>query len=72
MSLSEAKKIKTCPDERELTLTDLAKMLNKSPSTLSGKMTRDNFTEKDLKHIADLLDYDYEAVFTDRKSGRKV
>ena len=72
MSLSEAKKIENCPDERELTLTDLAKMLNKSPSTLSGKMTRDNFTEKDLKHIADLLDYDYEAVFTDRKSGRKV
>lgn len=72
MILSAAKKIKILLVERELTLTDLAKMLNKSPSTLSGKMTRDNFTEKDLKQIADLLDYDYEAVFTDRKSGRKV
>lgn len=39
---------------------------------MSGKMTRDNFSEKGLKQIADILDYDYEAVFTDRKTGKQI
>ena len=55
--------------EREMTLTDLSKLLNKSLSTMSGKMARDNFSEKDLKQIADILNYDYEAVFTDKETG---
>ena len=58
--------------EREMTLTDLAKLLNRSLSTMSGKMARDNFSEKDLKQIADTLNYDYEAVFTDRGTGKKI
>lgn len=39
---------------------------------MSGKMARDNFSEKDLKQIADLLKYDYEAVFTDRETGKQI
>lgn len=70
--MSAAKKIKMLLVEREMTLTDLAKLLNRSLSTMSGKMTRDNFSEKDLKQIADLLNYDYEAVFTDRDTGKQI
>ena len=55
-----------------MTLTDLSKLLNKSLSTMSGKMARDNFSEKDLKQIADVLNYDYEAVFTDRDTGKQI
>lgn len=55
-----------------MTLTDLAKLLNKSPSTMSDKMKRDNFSERDLKTIADLLNYDYEIVFTDKETGRTI
>ena len=55
-----------------MTLTDLSKRLNKSLSTMSGKMARDNFSEKDLKQIADILNYDYEAVFTDRDTGKQI
>lgn len=58
--------------EREMTLTDLSRLVNRSLSTMSGKMSRDNFSEKDLKQIADVLDYDYEAVFTDRKTGKQI
>lgn len=58
--------------EREMTLTDLSKQLNRSLSTMSGKMARDNFSEKDLKEIADTLNFDYEAVFTDRETGKKI
>ncbi|MDO5783562.1 MAG: helix-turn-helix transcriptional regulator [Eubacteriales bacterium] len=70
--MSAAKKIKMLLVEREMTLTELAKRLNKTVSTMSGKMTRDNFSEKDLKEIADILNYDYEAVFTDRETGKRI
>ena len=70
--MAAAKKIKMLLVEREMTLTDLSKLLNKSLSTMSCKMARDNFSEKDLKQIADLLKYDYEAVFTDRETGKQI
>lgn len=35
-------------------------------------MTRNNFSEKDLKKIAEVLNYDYEVVFTDRETGKTV
>ena len=54
-----------------MTLTDLSGRLGKSLSTMSDKMRRDNFSEKDLKQIADCLNFDYEAVFTDRETGKK-
>ena len=70
--MAAAKKIKMLLVEREMTLTDLSKLLNKSLSTMSGKMVRDNFSEKDLKQIADILNYDYEAVFTDKETGKRL
>ena len=70
--MSAAKKIKMLLVEREMTLTDSSKLLNKSLSTMSGKMTRDNFSENDLKQIADVLNFDYEAVFTDRETGKQI
>ena len=68
--MAAAKKIKMLLVEREMTLTDLSKRLNKSLSTMSGKMAR--FSEKDLKQIADILNYDYEAVFTDKETGKQL
>lgn len=70
--MGAAKKIKILLVERDMTLTGLSKLLNRSLSTMSGKMTRDNFTERDLKEIADVLNYDYEAVFTDRETGKRI
>lgn len=70
--MSAAKKIKMLLVEREMTLTQLSKLLNKSLSNMSAKMIRDNFCEKDLKEIADALNFDYEAVFTDRETGKKI
>lgn len=70
--MAAAKKIRLLLVERDMTLTELSKRLNKSLSTMSGKMKRDNFSEKDLRQIADLLNCDYEPVFTDRDTGKKV
>lgn len=71
-NLSTAKKIKILLIERDMTLAELAQRLEKSPSTLSDKMKRDNFYEKDLKQIAEVLNYKYEAVFTDNDSGKTI
>ena len=70
--MSAAKKIKILLVERDMTLTDLSKKLGKSLSTMSGKMNRDNFTEKDLMKIAEVLNYNYEAIFTDKDTGKQI
>ena len=50
----------------------LATLLDIKPPTLSIKIKRDNFSESDLKKIADVLGYEYEAVFTDKNTGKKI
>ena len=72
MCLSAAKKIRMMLAMRGMTLADLSRLLGKTPATISNKMKRDNFCEKDLKEIADVLDFDYESVFTDRETGRTI
>ena len=70
--MSAAKKIKILLASREMTLTELSKRLGKSLPAISKKMRRDNFCEKDLKEIAEALNYDYEAVFTDKETGKTI
>lgn len=70
--LTAAKKIKFMLIQRNMTMKALAEELGIALSTLSGKMGRDNFAEKDLKKIADILNFDYEAVFTDRETGKQI
>lgn len=70
--LTAAKKIKFMLIQRNMTMTALAKKLDIALPTLSIKMKRDNFAEKDLKKIADILNFDYEAVFTDRETGKQI
>ena len=70
--MSAAKKIRILLIERDMSLTQLSKRLGTSVSNLSDKLKRDNFAENDLKKIAEVLNYDYEAVFTDRETGKTI
>ena len=47
-----------------ITETELARRLGISRQNLSNKMSRDNFTEKDLQAIAEALNCTYNATFT--------
>ena len=67
-----AKKIKFLLVEREMTMTDLAKKLNTGLSNISGKMKRNNFSEKELREIAEVLNFDYDIVFTDKDTGKQI
>ena len=72
MGLSAGEKIKILIKRRGMTLGDLADITNQSRQNLSNKMTRDNFSEKEIKEIANALDCEYETYFVMRDSGEKL
>lgn len=49
----------------------LAKQLNWSPTNLYNKLKRDNFTERELKDIAEVLNCTFEAYFSLNDSDDK-
>ena len=67
-----ALKIRTILLERHMTIKELSEKLGNNGANLYNKLKRDNFTEKELRAIADALDCDCDGVFTyrDRKSTR--
>ena len=52
--------------------SELARRLGVSPQNLHGKMKRDNFSEKELREIADVLDCDFNMAFTLRDTGETL
>ena len=50
----------------------LARRLGISPQNLNNKMKRDNFTEKDLKDIANALNCTFTVSFTLNDTGEVV
>lgn len=72
MALSAGEKIKILLKRKGMTLGDLAEKTNQSRQNLSNKMTRDNFSEKEIKEIADALNCVYEPVFVMRDDGEKI
>ncbi|PWL97693.1 MAG: transcriptional regulator [Selenomonadales bacterium] len=70
--MTTAWKLRIIMKERGMTLTELAKRLGISLSTLSDKFRRDNFNERDLRKIADVLNCDVEIVFSFRDSDSKI
>ena len=66
-----AEKIKIVLLKKKMTVTDLAKLLNVTPQNLSNKFKRDNFSEKELIEIADVLNIKYDAYFT-LETGEQV
>ena len=72
MALSAGEKIKSLLKRKGMTLGDLAEKTNQSRQNLSNKMTRDNFSEKEIKEIADALNCVYEPVFVMNDNGEKI
>lgn len=70
--MAMAEKVRILLVKRKITVTDLAKRLGMSQSNLSNKLSRDNFNEKELQAIADVLDCDLDIDFTLRDTGEKV
>jgi transcriptional regulator with XRE-family HTH domain len=72
MPLTIGEKIKVILGRRDMTIADLANELDQSRQNLTNKLSRDNFTEKEVKEIAVVLGCDFDAVFTLRDTGEKL
>lgn len=65
-------KIKILLIKRGKSVKDLAEMLGCSSQNLSNKFRRDNFSEHELRQIAEIFDCDFEASFVLRDTGEKI
>ena len=72
MALTMGEKIKIMLGRRNMTLAQLAEVTRQSRQNMSNKMSRDNFSEKELLEIASALDCDYEAAFVMKDTGERV
>lgn len=70
MGMSE--KIKIVLVKRKMTITALAESLGTTRSNLSGKLSRDNFSENELKEIAEALNCEIDTIFTLKDTGETV
>lgn len=50
--------------------SELARRLGMSPQNLHNKMKRDNFSEKELQQIAEVLNCDLNIAFKMRDTGK--
>lgn len=64
MNMTVAEKIRLIMKRQNLTMGDLAVRTNQTRQNLSNKMTRGNFTEKDITSLAEAMGCRVEVVFT--------
>lgn len=57
---------------KNMSEAELARKLEISPQNLNAKMKRDNFTEADLRKIAEVLDCSFEACFKMNDTGETI
>lgn len=67
-----SQKIKILLIHRNLPVKGLAEKLGCTSANLTNKFRRDNFSEKELSQIAELLDCDYEASFVLHDTGERI
>ncbi len=70
MSMTE--KIKIMLVKRKMSAVDLAKILGCSSTNIYNKLKRDNFSEKELNQIADILNCDFRGSFIMRDTGEEI
>lgn len=72
MPLSIGEKIRVLMNRREMTLGALAEKIGTTRQNLSNKLSRDNFSEKEIRAIAEALDCAYEAKLIMRDTGEEI
>ena len=70
--LSFSEKVRIILKRKNLTIKDLANLLNISSQNLSNKFYRNNFSEKDIKQITTVLGCDYEIKIKIKDTGEEI
>ena len=71
MPLSIGEKIRVLMNRRGMTLGALAETLGTTRQNLSNKLSRDNFSEREVREIAEALNCTYEAKLIMRDTGEE-
>lgn len=58
--------------ERNMSIKELSDKLGYNGTNFYTKLRKDNLTEKELHRIADVLDCDYDGIFTFRDTGKQI
>jgi len=72
MPLTMGEKIKIILGRRDMTLAQLAEITGQSRQNMSNKMSRDNFSEKELQEIAKALNCEFKAEFILNDTGEII
>ena len=59
--------LRHCLVDRNMKISDLARLLDTSHQNINQKIKRDNFSEKEMRKIADALGLDLEIVMKEKK-----
>lgn len=70
--MAMAKKIRKLMIERDIKVKDLAEQLGYSSNNFSNKLRADNFSEKELQRIAELLDSKFKGTFILNDTGEEI
>ena len=65
-------KIRTILLERNMSIKELSDKLGYNGTNFYAKLRKDNLTEKELHRMADVLNCDYDGVFTFRHTGKQI
>lgn len=72
MSLTMGEKIKVILNRRNMTIAQLAALTGQSRQNMSNKMSRDNFSEKELREIAKALNCSFSAEFIMNDTNERI
>lgn len=70
--MAMAKKVKALLLERDMTMTELAKKMDKSVQNISAKLRRDNLSENELQQIATICDATFQGMFVLNDTGKEI
>ncbi len=65
-------KIRILLIKRKMTMSELADKIETTPQNLSNKLSRDNFTEKEMKAISSALGCKMDITFTMEETGEEI
>lgn len=63
MSISFGEKIKIILKRKNITIGELAEKTGQTRQNLSNKFSRDNFSEKEIREFANVLDCEFDFYF---------
>lgn len=72
MSISFGEKIKIILKRKNMTIGELAEKTGQTRQNLSNKFSRDNFSEKEIRKFAKILECEFDFYFIIKDTNEKV